>query len=130
MRAITNTYLISILYRTLDNHYPESANSETFLHLILSSTSLHDPHGNLFVLYQFILKRPLLNIGGCLFPDLIDFYQWLHDTLASIVLVETAQQWSIGDSLTTVLKHYSPELAKKRGSQFKRMKGYLHACIY
>ena len=64
-----------------------------------------------------------------MFPDLIDFYQWLHASLASIVSVEKAQQKSIGDYLTIVLKHYSPELAKKRRSQFKTMKGDLHVCI-
>ena len=95
-----------------------------FIHLILSSTSLHDSNGCLFVLYQFVLKRPLLNIGGHLLPDLISFYQWLHESLALIVPVDKAQQWSIGASLSIVLNNYSPDLRDKWQSQFERIKGY------
>ena len=106
----------------LDSYYPECATKETFLLQLLSSTRLHDPTGPLYVLYQFVLKRPLFNAGGKLLPDLVDFYLWLHEEMAYRVLPDYAQQLSIRVSLSTVLNTYSPTMRDQRHRQFNHVK--------
>ena len=90
----------------------------------MSSTSLHDETGPHFVLYQFILKRPLLNAGGKLLPTLIDFYQWLHESFAYIKTAEEAQEQDINASLSIFLKNHSgPTLRDKWQKTFQKLKG-------
>ena len=106
----------------LDEYYPQSATKESFLLQLLSSTRLHDPAGPLYVLYQFVLRRPLFNAGGRLLPDLVDFYRWLHEVMAYAVSPEDAQKLSVEVAISTVLKTYSPVMRDQRRKQFDRIK--------
>ena len=54
---------------------------DDFLFILLSSTKLHDKECKLFTLYQFILTRPVLNVGALLLPKLVDLYWWIHNSL-------------------------------------------------
>ena len=117
--------LQNFLCRVLEAHYPESASSRSFLLQLFASTSLQEPTCPFYVLYQFILRRPLFNAGGRLLPDLVNFYQWLHEEMSYNVSVETAQDLSISVSLSTFLNSYSPDLRDRRQDQFTRIKSWL-----
>ena len=120
--SVMSMCLITILHRVLDTHYPEFASKKSFLLQILSSTMLHDSTNSLYVLYQFVLRRPLFNAGGRLLPDLIDFYKWLHEEMTYCVTEDNAQKLSIGVAISTVLNSYSPAMRDRRHEQFNRVK--------
>ena len=112
----------------LDTHYPESASKESFLLQILSSTRLHDSKNSLYVLYQFVLRRPLFNAGGRLLPVLVDFYKWLHEEVAYCVTADDAQRLSIGVAMSTILNSYSPTMRDQQHEQFIHVKSELFNC--
>ena len=114
------------LCRVLNAHYPESASKESFLLQILSSTHLHDPTCSPYVLYQFTLRRALFNGGGRLLPDLVNFYQWLHEEMAYTVTADDSQKLSIEECLSIFLNSYSPELRDSRLAQFSRIKSWYY----
>ena len=113
---------LHISHRVLDEYYPQCATKKSFLLQILSSTRLHGPTGSFYVLYQFVLRRPLFNAGGKLLPDLVDFYRWLHDEMAYAVTSDDAQKLSIESAISTVIKTYSPSMRDHRRHQFDRVK--------
>ena len=64
---------------------------------------------HLFVLHQFTQERRILQIGGALLPDLVEFYQWIHTELSHLVTYQKAGQISIGTIITLSARRYSQE---------------------
>ena len=121
------TYII--VHRILDGHYPELASSEFFLNYILSSTSLQDATSFHFVLYQFILQRPLLNAGGKLLPGLVSFYQWLHESFTCHLTPQEVQELTIERFLNSSV-YLKPLVMKKQQEQFTKLRGKYYTFSY
>lgn len=119
----------TFIHRMLDGHYPELASSKFFLNYILSSTSLHDQTGFHFVLYQFILRRPLLNVGGKLLPGLVSFYQWLHESFTCHLTPQEVQDLTIERFLSSSA-FLKPVVMKKQREQFTNLKGIYYTFSY
>ena len=96
---------------------------ESFLLTILSSTNLHSKECHLFVLYQFVLRRPVLNIGAEILPVLIEFYNWIHIHLAHKVTIEIAKQTTTKCILISVLKQFFPNQYQERLDQLRHIIG-------
>ena len=87
----------------------------------------------MYVLYQFLLKRPLLNAGGKLLPALVDFYQWLHNEIAYTITLEDACKINVETVLSTFLNRHLPEQRDNRLNQFKaitRKHMYIYIIAY
>lgn len=95
---------------------------KNFLLQVLSSNRLHDKNCQLYVLYQFILKRPQINAGIELLPDLVDFYLWVHEEFNNKIYFKMAQDNSVETFLSTYLNRYSLELRDQRLKQFHKIK--------
>lgn len=110
--------------RTLSRQCPVTAESDSFLMQILSSSRLTSSDTPLRVLYQFLLKRPQLAAGAKLLPILLKYYHWIHDTLSFLVTEETAQKLTIKDALETYLQHNYPAQRRDEYVQmFEDLKG-------
>ena len=103
----------------LDEKCPVFATTKDFLLQLFSSTSLSDTSCPLYVLYQFVLRRPKLNAGGTLLPELVQFYSWLHNELSHTVTLDWAKTVTIGGILETYLKRRNPEDKKSVLGLFK-----------
>ena len=90
---------------------------------IRSSTNRHNKDCHLFVLYQFTLRRPALNIGAELLPSLIEFYNWIHTHLAHKVTVEIAKQTATKRILISVLKQFFPHQYQEKVDQLRHIIG-------
>ena len=95
---------------------------KSFLLTILSSTNLHNKDCHLFILYQFVLRRPALNIGAEILPALIEFYNWIHTHLAYKVTVEIAEQ-TTKCILISVLRQFFPDQYQERLDQLRHIIG-------
>ena len=118
----------SLSFRELSNTVPHlNIRSKTplksFLLTILSSTNLHNKDCHLFVLYQFILRRPALNIGAEILPSLIEFYNWIHTHLAHKVTVEIAKQTTTKSVLISILRQFFPDQYQDRLDQLHHIIG-------
>lgn len=90
-----------------------------FLHVILSSTNLHDKSCQLFTLYQFVLARPALNVGAIVLPKLVDLYCWIHNNLQYTVTVETAKSHSTQVVFHSLLDKLFPTDRAERMNQME-----------
>jgi len=109
----------------LDQKCPVFATVKDFLLQLFSSTSLNDPSCPLYVLYQFVLRRPKLNAGGTLLPELVQFYSWLHSELSHIVTLDYARTVTVGGILETYLKRNCPEKEERVLNSFRSVAGKL-----
>ena len=118
-----------IIHSILDGHYLELASSEFFLNFILSSTTLHDATSFHFVLYQFVLRRPLLSAGGKMLPGLVSFYLWLHESFTCHLTPQEAQELTIERFLSSSA-YLKPVVMKKQQEQFTKLRGKYYTFSY
>lgn len=117
-------YVTHFFCRTLSRQCPVTANSDSFLMQILSSSQLTSRDTPLCVLYQFILKRSQLAAGARLLPILLKFYHWIHDTLSFLVTEENAGKLTIKDAIDTYLQHnYQAQMRDEYIQMFEDLKG-------
>lgn len=117
-------------HRELSKSVPElnvcpSDVSTGFILTVLFSRNLYNKKCPLYVLYQFLLRRPTLNIGAHLLPSLIDLYNWIHSKVSYRVTAEVAKETSTRRVLTSVLQQHFPDQEKKRLDQLDEIKGSL-----
>ena len=118
------SYLAHSFCRTLSHRCPVTADSDSFLLQILSSSQLTSRDTPLCVLYHFLLKRPQLTAGARLLPILLKFYHWIHDTLSFLVSKETAKKLTIKDALESYLQHnYPAQMRDEYVQMFEDLKG-------
>ena len=75
------------------------------------------------MLTQFVLERPQLQAGGCLLPDLVEFYLWLHTQLAYIVSYDKATELKIGQVVERAVERYSKDFGTHIKELYERVKG-------
>ena len=75
------------------------------------------------MLTQFVLERPQLMAGGCLLPDLVEFYLWLHTQLAYIVSYDKAAELKIGQVVERAVERYSKDFGTHIKELYERVKG-------
>jgi hypothetical protein len=85
-----------------------------FMLLILSSSRLHDKSCSLYILYQFILQRPALNVGAELLTNLINLYNWIHIQLSHKVTVSIAKTYSVKMVIESVLRQFFPSIIESK----------------
>ena len=81
---------------------------------------------HLFVLHQFTQERRILQIGGALLPDIVEFYQWIHTELSHLVTYQNAGEISIGAIIKRSAKRYSQEYFGHITDIFKRVQCKRH----
>ena len=123
-----STVILLFFCRYLSANMPPVYSSRSFiwrnfLLTILSSTRLHNPDSKLFILYQYMLKRHILNAGGFLLPYLVFFYRWMHDNLSCKMTLLEASTTSFQKHLDEYLKEYFPMSRQNVLKQFQEMKG-------
>lgn len=91
---------------------------KAFVLTVFTSTKLHNRDCRLYTLYQFVIARPVLNIGAVLLSKLVDFYCWIHDHLIYKVDLEVAKNSSVKDALISVLNQFFPT---KKEEKLKQM---------
>ena len=123
--------IVKILFShsQLDEMCPILVTVEDFLLQLFSSTSLNDTSCPLYVLYQFVLRRPKLNAGGTLLPELVQFYTWLHNELSYIVTLDFAKTVTVGGILETYLKRRSTEEKESVLGLFKAVASKSFVCL-
>ena len=84
-------------FSQLDRRSPVFASIPSFLLQLFSSTDLDNQSCCLYVLYQFVLRRSKLNIGGILLPGLVRIYWWLHNELNYTLSLEVAKKVTVGE---------------------------------
>lgn len=77
---------------------------------------------HLFVLHHFTQEWRMLQIGGVLLPDLVEFYQWIHTELSHLVTYQKAEQISIGTIIKNSARRYSQKYSEHLTELFKRVK--------
>ena len=98
----------------LEQHYPHPVTEDNYIKFLAEATEASNcNHTHLFVLHQFTLKRKLLQSGGALLPDLVEFYQWLHIHLSYLVAYEKATEITIGNVISLSAKRYPQEACTK-----------------
>ena len=116
--------------RTLELHYPHPATENDLMKCLVDATEANNCNSTyLFVLHRFILEQKMLQIGGALFPDLIEFYQWIHTELSHLVTYQKAEQISIGKIISLSAKRYSKEYSEHLKNLFKRVKCKGNFCV-
>ncbi|XP_019858199.1 PREDICTED: uncharacterized protein LOC100640592 [Amphimedon queenslandica] len=93
-----------------------------FLYCILFSNNLYNVDSKLYVLYQFLLRRPALNAGAHLLPVLIDLYNWIHSQTCYMVTLDVAKSTSTFKVLTSILQQHFPDQEEKRLGQLHQIK--------
>ena len=68
---------------------------QDFLYYVLSSTNLDDPQCPLYVLYQFLLQRSVINTGAAFVSELIMLYNTLCNNLAYVVTKSDAEAYTL-----------------------------------
>ena len=115
----------TLLLRCLELHYPYFPTEKDFTHSVVSSGDIsHHSEGEHFrLLSRFALMWPRLQAGGVLLPDLVEFYQWLHSSLAHIVSYDTASNVPIGSVIQHAVRRYSPDMGQHLRQLYDRIKG-------
>ena len=108
----------------LETQYPSFPTEGALLQSLLSNTTIGDHIANhQYFLGQFALLRRQLEIGGNLLPNLVEFYQWLHQELSHVVTRNDAETIPLSRAVRVLAKSYSPEEGDRLHSLFKKMKG-------
>ena len=76
---------------------------------VLSSTNICNTSCPFYVLYQFILYRPSLNVAAELLPSLVDLYNWINTRLTHKVTSDIAKSNSVGVVLESILQQFFPQ---------------------
>ena len=63
----------------------------------------------------------MLQLGGALLPDLVEFYQWIHTHLSYLVTYERATKISIGNVISLSAKRYSQKVCTNLTNLFERI---------
>ena len=63
----------------------------------------------------------MLQLGGALLPDLVEFYQWLHIHLSYLVRYERATEMSIGNVISLSAKRYPEEICTNLANLIERI---------
>ena len=111
MQKVLENYL---LYRELTANVPElnirSVNPlRAFMMTVLSSTHLCNSNCQFYVLYQFIICRPSLNVAAKLLPSLISLYNWINARFTHKVTSDIAKSNSVGVVLESMLQQFFPK---------------------
>ena len=92
-----------------------------FLHHILSSTNLNNPKCPLYILYQFLLQRSVINTGALFISELITMYNTLSNNLAYIVSKSDAETNTLFQIIDKYASHFRN--AEETIQSFKNMEG-------
>ena len=111
--------------RHLENHCPVFADEKSFMTFILTSTNFRDSSSSFYVLYQFLLMRPILDAGIRILPNLVDFYQWIHTQFPQYLTRKQTESTTVNNLLAVEVSDvgYSPEIRTERTEQFQRICG-------
>ncbi len=93
----------------------------SFLHKILSSTDLQNRRNNLYVLYQFMLRRSAINAGGKVLPYLIHCYHFMTDKWSYTLTKEEAREQDFMTFLDKYLSEYFADSKEEVLNQFGNM---------
>ena len=110
----------------MKNSYPCLPDRHSFLLFIMTSTNFNDEYGTYYALYQFLLYRPILNHILNILPNMVDFYQWIHQQFPYCLTKKGARAITVGDLLRSekyIHMRYFPEICKKRTHQFEILCG-------
>lgn len=121
------TCLITLLFtflRTLEAHYPFFPTEGALVQSLLSQIDIGDYISNTeHVLSQFALHRHKLEIGGELLPNLVEFYQWLHQELAHVITRKDAEGIPVSRAVRVLAKSYSTDEGERLQQLYKNLKG-------
>ena len=97
---------------------------------ILTSTNFGDSSSSFYVLYQFLLMRPILDAGIRILPDLVDFYQWIHTQFPQYLTRKQTKSTTVNNLLAVEIPDvgYSTEILIKRTEQFQSICGKSEMC--
>ena len=112
--------------RKLEESYPCFADEHSFLMFIMTSTSFCDETGYYYPLYQFLLDRPKLYNVISVLPDMVDFYQWIHQQFPCCFTKEESKLITIGELLRSeTYSHvgYSAMTRRTRTIQYAKLCG-------
>ena len=112
------------IFRVLEAHYPFFPDEASLLQALLSQTDIGDYVSNTeHILSQFALYRNQLEVGGELLPNLVEFYQWLHQELAYVITRKDAESIPISRAVKVLAKSYSVDEGERLLQLYKRLKG-------
>ena len=122
--SYTFSLSLSLPHRMLEAQYPSFPTEGALLQALLSDATIGDHIANhQHFLGQFALLRRQLEIGGDLLPNLVEFYQWLHQELSHVVTRNDAETIPLSRAVRVLAKSYSPEEGDRLHTLFKKMKG-------
>lgn len=123
---VYNCY-ISSHSRTLEAHYPFFPTEGALVQSLLSQTDIGDYISNTeHILSQFALYRHKLEIGGELLPNLVEFYQWLHQEMAHVITRKDAESIPVSRAVRVLAKSYSPDEGERLQQLYKNLKGIVN----
>ena len=104
--------------RKLQEHYPNFPFEQEFKKSLFNEGDLikHSEGGSLWLLSRFATQWQILQAGGALLPDLVEFYNWLDSNLAHVVTYDHA--WS---SISQVIDQTLIKLSKKSGDHIRNL---------
>ena len=110
--------------RKLGCYYPCFTTEKGLLQTLLSDRSICDNTGNSnYILSQYALLRNQLEIIGGLLPDLVEFYQWLHQELAHVITQEDSTRITLRRAVRVLVRSYSAEEGERLQILYRRLKG-------
>lgn len=85
----SNIKLLILTYRSLELHYPHFPLEVDFVHYFRTYGDLEQlsEGGELNTLIKLVQGWRRLQKGGTVLPDLIAFYQWLHNHLGECKII-------------------------------------------
>ena len=116
--------LLLLSLRILEAHYPFFPTESALIQSLLSQTDIGDYVSNSeHILSQYALYRRQLEVGGELLPNLIEFYQWLHQELAYVITRKDAESIPVSRAVKVLAKSYSVDEGERLLQLYKRLKG-------
>ena len=76
-----------------------------------------------YVLAQFALQYQQLELGGAMLPELVEFYQWIHQELGHVITHEDASKITLRRAVRVLAKSYSPEEGDRLIGLYNKLKG-------
>ena len=115
---------ISSSIRSLQAHYPVFTTVDALQQSLLANPYISSHQENSeYVLAQFALQYQHLQLGGAMLPELVEFYQWIHQELAHVITHEDATKITLRRAVRVLAKSYSPEEGERLMGLYNRLKG-------
>ena len=115
--------------RSLQAHYPVFTTVDALQQSLLANPYISSHQENSeYVLAQFALQYQHLQLGGAMLPELVEFYQWIHQELAHVITHEDATKITLRRAVRVLAKSYSPEEGERLMGLYNRLKGIENYC--